>query len=63
MEENGLAPVPKKFEILLGPSWKIQKKYLAPHKKKYLWVGGIYTIENNDTYTDYHRFVTLWEQK
>ena len=53
MEENGLAPffkkgsqdTPnteglKKFEIFPAPSYKMQKKNLAPHKKIYLWVGG-----------------------
>ena len=38
-------------------------KYLAPHKK-YIWgLGGVYTMENNDTNTDYHKFVRLGDQK
>ena len=77
MEENGLAPppkeeirtpfiiqkVPKKFEILPAPSYKTHKKNLAPHTKKYLLVGGIYTMENNNTNTDYHIFVSVRDQK
>ena len=55
--------VPKKFEILPAPSYKTHKKNLAPHTKKYLLVGGIYTMENNNTNTDYHIFVSVRDQK
>ena len=52
-EKNGLA---------LATRYK-KKKKLAPHKKKYLWVGGLYTMENNNANTDYHKFVRLGDQK
>ena len=47
-----LQKVPKKFEIFLTRSYKIRKRNLAV-TKKYLWVGGVYTIENKDTDTVY----------
>ena len=39
------------------------KKNSAPPQKKYFWVGGVYTMENNDTNTDYHKFVRVGDQK
>ena len=32
-------------------------------EKIYLGVGGVYTMKNNDTNTDYYKFVRLGEQK
>ena len=44
---------PKKFEVFPAPSDKIRKKIFSPHKKCiYLWVGGVYGMENKDTNTD-----------
>ena len=73
MEENGLAPlasfkketrsppiqkVVKKFEIFPAPSYKTHKKISPlPTEKKYLWVGGVYTMEDKDTNTDYQKVV------
>ena len=55
---------PHEFEIFSGASYKIRKKDLAPHKKKYLWVGGgVYTMKYNNTNTDYHKLVRLGDQK
>ena len=42
---------------------KYQKKDLSPHKKKDLWVGGVYTIENNDANVDHHKFVRVGDQE
>ena len=39
------------------------KKKLAPNKKNIWGYGGVYTMENNDTNTDYHKFVRLGDQK
>ena len=54
--------VTKKFEIFPGSSHKLQKN-LAPNKKNIWGYGGVYTMENNDTNTDYHKFVRLGDQK
>ena len=38
------------------------KKKIAPHKK--IFGGrGVYTMENNDKNTDYHKIVRLGDQK
>ena len=51
MEENGLAPSPKKEtrtpntegpQIFPGPNRKIRKKKLAPHKKLFVGRGSVY---------------------
>ena len=76
MKKNGLAPlsqkenqdhviqkVPKKFGIFPACSYKTGKKNQPPTHKKYLWVGGVYTMENNDTNTVYHKFVRVEDQK
>ena len=53
--------LPKKFEIFPPPSYKTQKK--KSPQKKYLWVGGVHTMENKDTNTNYHKFVRVGDQK
>ena len=35
----------------------------SPPQKQYLWLGGVYTIENKDTNTDYQKFVRVADQK
>ena len=52
--------LPKKFEIFPAPSCKTRKK--KSPQKKYLWVGGVHTMENKDTNTYYHKFVTVGDQ-
>ena len=32
-------------------------------QKNFFWVGGVYTMQNNDTNTDYHKFVSVGYQK
>ena len=39
------------------------KKTFIPPQKKYLWVGGVYTMENKDTNTDYQKVVRVGDQK
>ena len=51
-----------KYSQPLAKRYK-KKKKKSPPQKKYLWVGGVYTMENNDINTDYHKFVTVGEQK
>ena len=34
-----------------------------PPQKKYLWVGGVYTMENKDTNTKYEKLVRVGDQK
>ena len=36
---------------------------LPPQKKIFEVRGGIYTMENNDTNTDYHKFVRVEDQQ
>ena len=36
-----------------------KKKFI----KKYLWVGGVYTMENKGTKTDYKEFVRVGDEK
>ena len=55
--------IPKKFEIFPVPSYKIQKRNLASHKKNICENGGVYTMENKDKNTDYHKFVRAGDQK
>ena len=74
MEENGLAPSAKK-EIRSPQNRRAPRnlKYskplatiheiFSPPQKKYLWLGGIYTIENKDTNTDYQKVVRVGNQK
>ena len=77
MEENGLAPFPKKE--IRSPQYRRSprnlkssqplatrhKKKLAPHKKNICgWgKGGVYTMENKDTNTEYQKFVRVLDQK
>ena len=59
--------VPKKFEIFPAPSYKIQeKKTLAPPPQRNIcgWgVGGVHTMENKATNTDYQKVVRVGDQK
>ena len=54
---------PKKFEIFQVPSYKTQKKILALQKKIFVGRGGVYTIENKNTNTDYQKVVRVEDQK
>ena len=38
-----------------------KKKKIVP-TKKYLWVGGVYTMEKKDTNTDYQKFIGVGDQ-
>ena len=42
---------------------RFEKKKLAPHKKNICGYGGVYTMENKDKNTDYHKFVRVGDQK
>ena len=54
--------LPTKFEIFPAPSSNTWKK-ISPPQKKYLWVGGLYTMENKDANRDYQKFVRVGHQK
>ena len=75
MDQNGLVirklgpppqyrryPIHLKYSQPLATRYKKLKKKSSP-QKKYLWVGGVYTTENNDTNTDYHKFVRVGDPK
>ena len=75
MEENGLGPPLPKMklgsqnidgpqEIWNRPSLQLQDtiKNWSP-QKKYLWVGGLYTMGNNGKNTDYQQFVRVGDRK
>ena len=40
-----------------------KKKFNPPRKNNICGLGGIYTMENNSTNTDYHKFVRVGDQK
>ena len=48
--------------MFLAPSYNIRKKILATTKKIFLG-GGVYTMENKDTNTEYQRIVRVGDQK
>ena len=54
--------VSKKFEIFPAPSYKLQKIFLAQQKNIFMG-GGVYTMENKDSMTDYQEVVRVKEQK
>ena len=56
MEENGLAPLSPKKEIRTSPIQKVPKKFE-------IFPAPSYIMENNDTNTDYQKFVTVGDQK
>ena len=39
------------------------KKNFIVYKKHYLWMGGVHTMENKDTNTDYQKVVRVGDQK
>ena len=49
----------KKIAIFPAPSYKIRKKNSPPPQNKYLWVGGVYTMGNKATNTDYRTTTRL----
>ena len=56
---------PKKFEIFQAYSYKTHKKIFPSTKKIFVsggW-GGVYTMENKDTNTDYQKVVRVGDKK
>ena len=76
MEKNELASLPKrklgppntegpkKFKVLPVPSCKIRKNFWPTQKTIFLsGLGGVYTMENKNTNTEYQKVVRERDQK
>ena len=46
----------------MGVQWTLEQTENSQRKKLFR-VGGVYTMENNDTNTDYPKFVRVGDQK
>ena len=55
--------VPQETWKLPSSKYKTYANKKQPLMKTYLWMGGVYAMENNDTNTDYQKCNSLGHQK